>query len=162
MEDILRLVPILVVDDELDDDTPAGQAARAVVERLEAEGAPAVTARSREDAEHVVGATCTLSGVVIDWDVHHGGGAGRPGSDGPAASLIERLRHGWPALPIFVTADRSSVQALPPTLLAQVDGYVWKLEDTPDFIARRVLEARRENLDPLLPSFFGALVRFTE
>ena len=162
MEDILRPFPILVVDDELGDDTPAGQATRAVVERLEAEGAPVVTARSREDAEHVVGATSTLSGVVIDWDVHHDGGAGRAGSDGQAASVIERLRRGWPALPIFVTADRSSVQALAPTLLAQVDGYVWKLEDTPDFIARRVLEARREYLDPLLPSFFGALVRFTE
>jgi len=47
-------------------------------------------------------------------------------------------------------------------LLRIVTGYVWKLEDTPAFIASRVEEARREYLDPLLPPFFGALVRFVQ
>jgi arginine decarboxylase len=162
MEDLLRSFPILVVDDELDDDTAAGRATRAVVEQLEAEGAPVLTARRLEDAEQMVEATATLSGLVLDWDVHHDGDDRSSRADGDAAGLIERLRRGRPALPIFLTADRSSVQELPATVLALLDGYVWKLEDTPDFIARRVLEARREYLDSLLPPFFDALVRFTE
>ena len=46
--------------------------------------------------------------------------------------------------------------------MREINGYVWKLEDTPAFVAGRVEEARREYLAPLLPPFFDALVRFTQ
>jgi hypothetical protein len=68
MEDLLRSFPVLVVDDELDDDTAAGRSTRAVVEQLEAEGAPVLTARRLEDAEQVIDVTAMLSGLVIDWE----------------------------------------------------------------------------------------------
>ncbi len=47
-------------------------------------------------------------------------------------------------------------------MVREINGYVWKLEDTPSFVAGRVEEARREYLAPLLPPFFDALVRFTQ
>jgi arginine decarboxylase len=105
--------------------------------------------------------------VLIDWDTHQAGN-GEP-SDASAAvasatraeAMIASLRAEHPTLPIFVLADRSSVEELPRDVMRQVNGYVWKLEDTPSFVASRVQEARREYLEPLLPPFFEALVRFT-
>jgi len=44
----------------------------------------------------------------------------------------------------------------------RITGYFWKFDDTPSFVAGRVEEARREYLEPLLPRFLDALVRFTE
>ncbi len=54
------------------------------------------------------------------------------------------------------------MEELPPAVVREINGYVWKLEDTPSFVAGRVEEARREYLEPLLPPFFDALVHFTE
>ena len=41
-------------------------------------------------------------------------------------------------------------------------GYMWKLEDTPHFIAGRVAYAVHGYVDELLPPFFGRLVEFAE
>lgn len=76
--------------------------------------------------------------------------------------MIDALRARSPSLPIFVLADRSSVEALSIEVPQEVSGCIWKLEDTPTFVASRVEEARREYLEPLLPPSFEALVLFTK
>jgi arginine decarboxylase len=166
--ELLDSFPVLLVDDELHDDTAAGRATRALVDHLRADGTQVITATDLTDAEQIIASTPTLSGLIIDWDNHHeaDGHAGTAVAVAVAASrtetLIEALRAQSPALPIFVVADRSSVEELPMDVIRQINGYVWKLEDTPAFVAGRVEEARREYLAPLLPPFFEALVRFTK
>jgi arginine decarboxylase len=166
--DLLSSFPVLLVDDELADETAGGRATRALVDQLRADGTQVITASGLPDAEQIVASTATLSGLLVDWDVHHEPGA-EPGNGSVALlakprteTLIETVRAHYPTLPIFVLADRSAVDALPADLLAQIDGYVWKLEDTPSFVAGRIEHARREYLEPLLPPFFKALVRFTQ
>ena len=51
---------------------------------------------------------------------------------------------------------------LPYDALRGVTGYMWKLEDTPHFIAGRVAYAVHAYVDELLPPFFGRLVEFAE
>jgi arginine decarboxylase len=166
--ELLQSFPVLLVDDELVDDTAAGRATVALVDQLRADGTPVITATDLGDAKQVIASTATLSGLLIDWDTHHrsDGAAGTTGDPVLGAThteeLIDALRSRNPTLPIFVLADRSSVEELPLDVLRQVNGYVWKLEDTTSFVARRVEEARREYLKPLLPPFFEALVQFTQ
>lgn len=156
--DILDTFPVLLVDDELHDETAAGRATRALLEHLRTDGTRVITATDTRDARQILVSDQTLSGLLVDWDVHHRNEDGRPN----AISLIGDARSRNPSLPIFVLADRSSVKELPLDVISEIDGYVWKLEDTPSFIAGRVEEARREYLAPLLPPFFDALVKFTE
>lgn len=161
--ELLQSFPLMLVDDELHDDTAAGRATRTLVDRLRATGAPVITAADFDDAHQIIASTPTLSGVMIDWDVHHESEAAvAVVSVSRTETLIDALRTRSPTLPIFVLADRSSVDALPLDVLRQINGYMWKLEDTPDFVANRVEEARREYLAPLLPPFFEALLRFTQ
>jgi arginine/lysine/ornithine decarboxylase len=156
--DLLQSFPVLLLDDELSDDTAAGRATRALVDHLRADGTQVITAADLDDAAQIIASNATLSGLLVDWDVHHGAnGAGKR-----RQPLIESARERTPSLPIFVLADRSSMEDLPPEVVRQINGYVWKLEDTPSFVAGRVEEARREYLAPLLPPFFDALVRFTQ
>jgi arginine decarboxylase len=165
--DLLSSFPILLVDDELNDETVAGRATRALVDHLRADGTQVITAVDLDDAEQVVASTPTLSGLLVDWDVHH-----EPfGRDGPAVAvrtmsrtelLVRATREHNRELPIFLLADRTRVETLPPEVLRLVNGYVWKLEDTPTFITNHIEEARREYLAPLLPPFFEALVRFVQ
>ena len=51
------------------------------------------------------------------------------------------------SVPIFVLADHTTAEMVPTEILRIVTGYVWKLEDTPSFVAARVEEARREYLE---------------
>jgi arginine decarboxylase len=166
--ELLNSFPVLLVDDELNDDTAAGRATRALVDHLSADGAPVITATDLDDAEQIIASTAPLSALVIDGDAHHAPN-GRLRDAGAVAvsatrteTLIDSLRDERPALPIFLLADRSSVEEIPIDVLGRVSGYVWKLEDTPAFVAGRIEEARREYLKPLLPPFFEALVRFTK
>ncbi len=168
--ELLQSFPVLVVDDELSDETAAGRATRALVDHLRADGTEVITATDMSDAEQVVACTSSLSAVLIDWDVHHqdnGNGNGDwhvngNGNRWHAKALIDKLHDHNPRLPIFALADRSSLEELPLPVVRKINGYVWKLEDTPSFVAGRVEEARHEYLAPLLPPFFGALVRFTQ
>ena len=66
------------------------------------------------------------------------------------------------SLPIFVVTNRVLLADLPYAALHGVTGYMWKLEDTPHFIAGRVAYAVRTYVDELLPPFFGRLVEFAE
>jgi len=157
--ELLSSFPVLCVDDELRDDTAAGRATRALVDHLRRDGTPVIGASDLGDAAQIIASTTSLSALAIDWDIHHGS----PSDEGatPTETLIERLRATRPTLPIFLLADRSLVEELPLDLLLLVNGYVWKLEDTTSFIAGRIEQARREYLEPLLPPFFEALMRFT-
>jgi arginine decarboxylase len=165
---LLDPFPILLVDDELGDETGAGRATRALVEHLRADGRKVITATDPDDAEQIIASTASLSCLLIDWDVHH---ALAPERDRPAVivatagraeALVRLVRERNATVPIFLLADRSIADRVPPEVLRIVTGYMWKLEDTPDFVVDRVEEARREYLEPLLPPFFGALVEFVQ
>ncbi len=163
--DLLSSFPLLLVDDELRDETAAGRATRDLVEHLRADGTHVITAGGLEDAEQIVASTPTLSGLLLDWDVHHhvpsaDGGAVAVATTSRAELFLRATRERFPTLPIFLLADRSLVETLPQELLELANGYIWKLEDTPAFVANHIEEARREYLEPLLPPFFGELVRF--
>jgi lysine decarboxylase/arginine decarboxylase len=170
--DLLSSFPILLVDDELRDETAAGRATRALVDHLRADGTQVITAIDLDDAEQVIASTPTLSGLLLDWDVHHYSGSADGGSGDVGAVGLETIsrtellvrvtRERNPDLPIFLLADRSLVETLPQEVLRLVNGYVWKLEDTPTFIANHIEEARKEYLAPLLPPFFKALVDFVQ
>ena len=165
---LLRSFPVLLVDDELGDDTAAGRATRALVDHLRADGTQVITATDLDDAAQIVASTPQLSALLVDWDAHHT--ADRDIHDMEvltaakwrAETLIKHARERNRDLPILILADRSSVEEVPMDVLQLANGYVWKLEDTPGFIASRIEELRREYLEPLLPPLFGELVRFTE
>jgi arginine/lysine/ornithine decarboxylase len=155
---LLDSFPILLVDDGLHDDTAAGRATRALVEQLRRDATEVITATDPVDAEQIIDFNQSLSAVLVGWDAHHR----RDGGASQAQRLIARVRAQSLALPLFVLADHSTLDQLPAELLHQISGYVWKLEDTPEFVARRIEQARRRYLQRLLPPFFGALVAFTE
>jgi len=170
---LLDSFPILLVDDELRDETAAGRATRALVDHLRADGTQVITAADLDDAEQIVRSTASLSALLIDWDTHHapeavGSGATTvlarlaPTATGRAEALVRLVRTHNASIPIFILADHTTAELVPTDVLALVTGYVWKLEDTPSFVATRVEEARHEYLAPLLPPFFGALVKFVE
>ncbi len=152
--------PVLVVDDDLKADTAAGRAARAVIGELKDHGLAVIEAATYDDGEMVLRSNPGIGCLVLEWGCE--GPACDAGGDGRALDLILLARSRGRDLPIFVVTDRVLLADLPYDALRGLTGYMWKLEDTPHFIAGRVAYAVHTYVDELLPPFFGRLVEFAE
>lgn len=99
------------------------------------------------DAMAVVGSDASLAAALVSWEV--------PGADGLLRAVAERFRR----LPVFLV---SSGEDPPLWVYEVVHGYLYPLEDTPDFIAGRIAHAADRYAEQILPPFFGALYRLED
>lgn len=143
----------LVVDDEIALETAAGRALRGLVAELERRDIRIVTAATSSDAIAIVGSDPALQCVLLDWDLG-------PDGHAPAIAVLEALRARNHTVPVFLLADRSVASTVPAKVMAQVDDFVWLLEDTIDFVGGRVEAAVERYRATVLPPMFGALVKF--
>ncbi len=126
--------PVLVVDDDLKADTAAGRAARAVIGALKEHGLSVIEAATYDDGEMVLHSNPGIGCLMLEWGCNGGDGDG----EGRALDIIGLARSRGSSLPIFVVTNRVLLAELPYDALHGVTGYMWKLEDTPHFIAGRV------------------------
>lgn len=145
-----RDFPVLIVDNELHEDSGGGRAIRQIVASLEALGFSALDSLSSEDGRLTFMAHTEISCVLIEWEVEN------------SAEVVDLIRARNEAMPIFIMTERHKLQEIPLETLAKVQGYVWKMEDTPHFIAGRVENAAKEYLNALMPPFFKAMVKYVE
>ncbi|MGW2222388.1 Orn/Lys/Arg decarboxylase N-terminal domain-containing protein, partial [Nonomuraea sp. NPDC001684] len=99
------------------------------------------------DALAVVGSDASLTAILAAWDA--------PGAEDLLAAVAKRFR----GLPVFlITQD----QELPLWVYEVIQGYVFPLEDTPQFIAGRIAHAADQYADQILPPFFRALLHLED
>ena len=151
----LERMVVAIVDDQMHQDTTGARVMRAIVDRLEEMGLIVVGLPSVEDATSAVVALPAVHAAVIDWDPQD------PGERQETTDLIKLVRSRNDRVPLFLSADPAVLHTLPLEIIAEVDEYVWTLQDTPDFIAGRIEAAARRYLEGLLPPMFGALVNFS-
>ena len=156
MDDDLRpaQLKVLLVHDALEDGSTEGRAAEAVVDELYDLDVEVVAAASGEDAGAAVRSDPGIDLVVVDWDL-----GGEPGS---TAGFIAAVRARNEALPIWLMADRTALGDVPTAVVAEVDEYVYLLDDTPAWIAGRLRDAAAKYRAASLPAMFAALMAFAE
>jgi arginine decarboxylase len=150
--------PIIIIDDELHSETAEGRASREIVEQLRKENFPVIETLTARDGIHAFVSHPHASCIIIDWDL-----APAP-SDGilTAADLITLIRERNRKIPIFLYTEKLAISAIPLRVISSIEGYIWKLEDTPDFIAGHIKRAARNYLSDVLPPFFRGLMDYVE
>ncbi len=148
--------PILVIDDQIEESNADGRATRAILDRLENKGFSSVKASSVTDGQLEFASQSSLSCVVVDWDMGRRNGSITPNR------LIDIVREKNDKIPIFVLTDKMTVKDIPLDAAKKINGYVWKLEDTPQFISGRIEQAVEEYLENMLPPFFKELVKYVD
>ncbi|WP_309115429.1 Orn/Lys/Arg decarboxylase N-terminal domain-containing protein [Saccharothrix sp.] len=132
----------------------SGAVARGQVEaicaELREEGHDIVRAHTAEDALALTQSRADLSAALVSWHL-----------DEPE-TVLRALMGRFTKLPVFLVTTATSVDDLPLWVSEAVSGYVWLLEDTPDFIAGRIGVAADRYLDGVLPPFFRELRRFDD
>ena len=148
----------LVVDDGLARlDTALGRAAESRKSALAARGVDVVRALSFEDGQAIVGFDASVRAVLLNWNL----GADGATTHAHATRLLHKLRERLPNAPAFLLADRVLAKGSITIEVAEmVDEFVWMLEDTPDFLAGRVLAAIRR-YRTVLPPYARALADYS-
>ncbi len=77
--------------------------------------------------------------------------------------LLTKLKHYQRSVPVFLLSDRErSVEALSPELMSFSSELVWIFEDSPDFIAGRIIAAVERYRSNLLPPLMRAIWQYNE
>ncbi len=147
---------VLMVDDELIAQTATGRAARALVAELTNRDIAVVEAISTDDGRVVVETDPSIQAILLDWVL----------SDDPehskARELISLVRRRNAQIPIFLVVPHGDRSSIPAEIMREVDELVVLLEDTPFFIAGRVLSAVLRYRDSMAPPFMKALLSFAQ
>ena len=156
--DYLEEFPILIIDDELHSDTAEGRASREIVRELKTENFPDKDDLPARDGDHAFLSHPHTSCIIIDWELTP------EAADGmlTAADVITIIRERNPKVPIFLNTEKLAISAIPLGVISRIDGYIWKLEDTPAFIAGHIKRAAKSYLAGVLPPFFQGLMDYVE
>jgi arginine decarboxylase len=127
-----------------------------ICEQLAEKGNDIARASTDEDALALVHSRADLSAALVSWDLRDDDGL----VDRPAEGVLRALLRRFTRLPVFLVTTADTVDDLPLWVSRVICGYVWLLEDTPDFIAGRIVVAARRYQNELLPPFFRELRRF--
>jgi lysine decarboxylase/arginine decarboxylase len=149
---------ILIIDDALGSGNAEGRELEAIKEELEQMDFKVIGASSERDGWMNFTSRADICCVLQDWDM--GLEAGAFFSD--PTEMISRMRERNGEVPIFIITEKLKIRDIPAEVISRIDGYVWKLEDTPDFIAGRMEQVIKGYVAQLLPPFFKELVRYVD
>ncbi|WP_301665439.1 Orn/Lys/Arg decarboxylase N-terminal domain-containing protein, partial [Methanoculleus frigidifontis] len=150
--------PVLIIDDDLHAETAGGRASREIVEELRKEDFTVIEALNARDGIHAFLSHPHASCIIIDWDLTPEPADGNR----TAADVITLIKERNRKIPVFLYTERLAISAIPLDVISSIEGYIWKLEDTPDFIAGHIKRAARTYLSDVLPPFFKALVDYVD
>lgn len=139
-----------------------GDQLRRIRKAVEAQGLEVRWTRTAADARAVLRTEAGLAAAVVAWDLPPGESAkDEPGG----AAVLRQIGRRFKSLPVLLVmtddADED-LDRLPLWVSESVVGYIWPLEDTPAFIAGRIVSAARAYGEAVLPPFFKALRRFDD
>ncbi|MFD1151572.1 Orn/Lys/Arg family decarboxylase [Saccharothrix hoggarensis] len=149
---------ILIAADRTSDDhvVPASKVDQ-VCAHLRGCGYDVVLVHSEDDAASVVKADADIAAAAVSWELV--GGGVQLGDGGVLRMLLDRFSA---RLPVFLLTTGEYDDDAPLWVSEVINGWIWLLEDTPDFIAGRIDFAARQYLEHVLPPFFRELTRFDD
>lgn len=144
--------PVLFIDDELHADNAEGRASRAIIKELKNLDFSVIEALEGSEGLLILSSSANISCIILDWDLKTKAGEATP------LKMIETIREHSEKIPIFLITEKLRVDEIPLDVVGKINGYVWRMEDTPDFIAGRIEQAALAYLEDVLPPFFKELL----
>jgi len=161
--------PVLLVSDQIQLQNDEGAWLREVVKDLtEQQNCSVMLSYAYSDAHDIVHAREDLGTIVIDWDLTEVGRWRKKNEHlklqieqkNSANVLVDFVRERNATIPVLLLTDRGSIEDIPSSVLSKINGVIWKLTDTSQFLAGRIERHVKEYTDAVLPPFFGELVNY--
>ncbi|MFF7244542.1 Orn/Lys/Arg decarboxylase N-terminal domain-containing protein [Embleya sp. NPDC008237] len=148
---------LFALSDDPEGNGSGAEQLRRIRAQVQAQGFEVRWVRTARDARAVLRTEAGLAAAVLEWELSP---AATPESESGGAAVLRRIGRRFENLPVLLVMADEDLEQLPLWAAESVVGYVWPLEDTPAFIAGRLVHAARSYLEAVLPPFFRALRRF--
>lgn len=145
-------LPILVIDQHVKAHHEDRGEIHPIITELEKWGFSILRAESASEGLQLFNQRTEISCILFDWQLE----------DLAPNEFIEAVRKKNHLIPLFIMTEKTKLKDISVDLLEVIDGYVWKLEDTPHFIAGRIDQAIELYVQELMPPFFKELFRYVE
>lgn len=150
--------PVLIISDHLGASNSLGLALDQIKTELEKLDVKVLGANTLEDGRITYFSRPDVGCVLLDWDLCEKTEKSRKEIE----TLSQQAKERNFKIPLYLLTSRLNVEQIPLTVDSLVHGYIWLSEDTPDFIAGRIMEAVEHYADHLMPPFFKTLVEYAE
>jgi arginine decarboxylase len=152
MADISALpLHVLLVSERLGADDVFGRTLESLIGELVALDVVVTPARSAEETYAILGSDPRVCVLVVDVEIT---------GDAELGRLVEFARARNDELPIVLMAEREQLDEVPTAIVSKCDGFVYLLDDTPDWVAGRLRDAGLRYRRELAPPMFAGLVEF--
>lgn len=161
--------PILIVSNQLNAENAEGNWMREIIHNLTTvQGCSVIPSYSIRDAIEIVLSREDLGAVVFDWKMVE---IFKPTNKIKLLTakyeekdlnekFLEIIKERNRTIPILIMTERTSVEDFSDEVLSKINGLIWKLSDTSDFLAGRIEKHVIEYSDKVLPPFFSELVHY--
>jgi Arginine/lysine/ornithine decarboxylases len=163
--------PVLVISDQIKEKNDQGLWLREILSDLtEEQHCSILPSCGLGDAHDIIRSKEDLGTIVIDWDLSEMGYLhekneylkDRVKGTRSALVLINFVRRRNKNIPIILLTGRISIESIPDEVLEKISEIVWKLTDTPSFLAGRIARQVKDYTTAVLPPFFNELVQYVE
>ncbi len=152
--------PVLFVDDQIKADNAEGAVLQEIIKILEEEkDCYTLIAKNYSDGLDILYSRADIACIIVDWDIEME--SDRKTKYKPS-EFIKEIRTINDMISVLLMTDKESIWNVPTEILEIINGYIWKIEDTPEFIAGRIQKEVDRYTERVMPRFFGSLVKYAE
>ncbi len=145
---------VLVVSDILNEESDKAFRLNQIIKLLkESHGIHTIISHNFDDAYEIAKSRQDLSCLVIDWDIKN------PQHES-ANTLVQDVRRRNSKIPIMLVTDRAEMATIHLDILKNIDGYLWLISDSIEFLAGRINIKANEYIETIYPVFFKELVKY--
>lgn len=155
MNHLLKENPILLIDPDLRIEVGREKAVHQIIATLESQDYSTIESTNPLEGLLTLKGHVNIGCILINWDL------------GPHVSMnteqyILEVRKCNELVPIFIMTEKHRLEEISSDLIGLTQGCIWKMEDTPQFIAGRIEIALKHYLNQITPVFFKELVKYTK
>jgi lysine decarboxylase/arginine decarboxylase len=147
--------PVLLLSDEIHNNNDVGHRIREFIKKLNDEyDCSVIPSVNIKDAKDIVLSRADIGTVIVDFDISD--------SESHVVELLTFVRNRNKNIPILLMTDTTQTESIPTEVLEVIDGYIWELADTIDFLAGRIIRCIDKYIEKVQPPFFATLAKYVK
>lgn len=155
--------PIVIIDEDYRAENSSGLGIRGLADAIEQEGFAVEGTTNYGDLAQFAQQQSRASAFILSIDDEEFGDGPEPGTAVLALrNFITEVRSKNDDVPIYIYGETKTSQHLPNDVLRELHGFIHMFEDTPDFVAKRIIREAKNYLKGIQPPFFKALLDYAE
>jgi len=154
MDNNYNMNVVHIIDPDLHKEYGREKAVHQIIQALREQEHDVIESSDPKEALQTFRGHTEIGCILVNWDLGAKSGIS-------TEEYIRDIRTRNDLIPIFILTDKHRLEEISYDLISLTQGCIWKMEDTPQFIAGRVERALRTYFQRITPPFFRELMNYT-